>query len=921
MTRLIQFANNATSKLVASLSAVGTSISVIPGDGAKFPTLSAGQYFMATLVKSDGTKEVVKVTARTTDTLTVVRAAEAVGGVQTAYSFSSADRIELRLTAGELSTELDRLDRHALTGVLNKSANYTAVEDDVSTLVRVDSTSGQKTITLPLISALTDDFIIAVSKISSDLNAVYIAGSGGNTINGATPYALVSQWQGAWLVADRSTNTWTAVSSGVGTSFVFVDKFTGTGAQTAFTLSAGVYSSNQVEVTISGVTQNPEVNYTASGTTLTFTTAPPLGLVILARYTQSAPQVSSGTCTIEKQTATASQTGFALANGYIPGSNTMQVFVNGLLLASGTDYTEAGPNSVVFASGLTFGDEVQFVVYGQAVGVADASNVGYLPAGTGAVATDVQSKLRESVSVLDFGAVGDGVTDDTAAFTNAASAAGTKWVFVPSALYKITGTVTGNFYSTGTATIVTGTVKSIYDLPSRVNKARHPSGTNTILGDGSLDDVNLTGTIGYRNTAIGVNALRDVSTAGSAGGSNTATGFSAGIYNTTGSGNCSYGGFALGGVTTADHNNAFGYQSQASANGVQNNSFGFRTLYSLLTGNNNVAFGESALYSMTSGDANTFAGAFAGYSKASGNNNTAFGYQAQYTATTATGNTSVGYKSLFGGNNDSNSAFGYEANTNGGGGQCSSFGYQAHYRLTSGAYNSSFGWLSGFNITTGSSNTTMGQQSGVNISTGSQNACFGDSAGFGLATSSNNVAIGSATLTNLDGGNNTAVGFSAAALGAPQTWSNTTSLGYQAAPTGSNQVTLGNASVATLRCQVTTITALSDQRDKDQITPLEVPDAFLDEVLIATWVWNIRTPEGHEPSSRNGSRDLGVISQQLLALQKKHGVEWLGLVDESNPDRLEATPGKLLYPLIQKVQRQSALIASMEARLAALEAK
>jgi len=48
-----------------------------------------------------------------------------------------------------------------------------------------------------------------------------------------------------------------------------------------------------------------------------------------------------------------------------------------------------------------------------------ASLVGYLPAGTGAVATDVQSKLRESVSVFDFGAVGDwnGVTgtDDTAA--------------------------------------------------------------------------------------------------------------------------------------------------------------------------------------------------------------------------------------------------------------------------------------------------------------------------------------------------------------------------------------------------------------------------------------------------------------------------------------------------------------------------
>ena len=44
-----------------------------------------------------------------------------------------------------------------------------------------------------------------------------------------------------------------------------------------------------------------------------------------------------------------------------------------------------------------------------------SSTVAYTPAGTGAVATTVQTKLRESVSVLDFGAVGDGVTDDTAA--------------------------------------------------------------------------------------------------------------------------------------------------------------------------------------------------------------------------------------------------------------------------------------------------------------------------------------------------------------------------------------------------------------------------------------------------------------------------------------------------------------------------
>ena len=57
---------------------------------------------------------------------------------------------------------------------------------------------------------------------------------------------------------------------------------------------------------------------------------------------------------------------------------------------------------------------------------AGGSLVNTIASGTGAVSRAVQDILRESVSVKGFGAVGDGVTDDTAAFTAAMASLGAK---------------------------------------------------------------------------------------------------------------------------------------------------------------------------------------------------------------------------------------------------------------------------------------------------------------------------------------------------------------------------------------------------------------------------------------------------------------------------------------------------------------
>lgn len=75
-----------------------------------------------------------------------------------------------------------------------------------------------------------------------------------------------------------------------------------------------------------------------------------------------------------------------------------------------------------------------------------SSTIGFIQASIGAVKRTVQDKLRETISVKDFGAKGDDATDDVAAFQAAASyiASSTKGVnlYVPAGTYRLSNTVT-----------------------------------------------------------------------------------------------------------------------------------------------------------------------------------------------------------------------------------------------------------------------------------------------------------------------------------------------------------------------------------------------------------------------------------------------------------------------------------------------
>jgi len=91
----VKVTNNGFSTLASGINNSVTTIALASGEGARFPNPSSPDVFYATLIDTSNNLEVVKVTARSTDSLTVVRAQDNTS----ARAFSTGDRFELRPVA------------------------------------------------------------------------------------------------------------------------------------------------------------------------------------------------------------------------------------------------------------------------------------------------------------------------------------------------------------------------------------------------------------------------------------------------------------------------------------------------------------------------------------------------------------------------------------------------------------------------------------------------------------------------------------------------------------------------------------------------------------------------------------------------------------------------------------------------------
>jgi hypothetical protein len=91
----IKVTNNAFGALTAGITTGDTTIVLGAGEGVRFPALGSGDFFFGTLIDTGNNLEIVRVTARSVDTMTIVRGQDGT----TARAFSAGDRFELRPTA------------------------------------------------------------------------------------------------------------------------------------------------------------------------------------------------------------------------------------------------------------------------------------------------------------------------------------------------------------------------------------------------------------------------------------------------------------------------------------------------------------------------------------------------------------------------------------------------------------------------------------------------------------------------------------------------------------------------------------------------------------------------------------------------------------------------------------------------------
>jgi hypothetical protein len=111
------------------------------------------------------------------------------------------------------------------------------------------------------------------------------------------------------------------------------------------------------------------------------------------------------------------------------------IFINGVYQEKDS-YTLAG-NTITFSIAPPLSSSIEILTNETGViNSGNANDISYTLTAPGATLQSVQTKLEQYISVKDFGAVGDGVADDSTAINNALANGG--YIYFPAGTYKVT---------------------------------------------------------------------------------------------------------------------------------------------------------------------------------------------------------------------------------------------------------------------------------------------------------------------------------------------------------------------------------------------------------------------------------------------------------------------------------------------------
>jgi hypothetical protein len=211
----------------------------------------------------------------------------------------------------------------------------------------------------------------------------------------------------------------------------------------------------------------------------------------------------------------------------------------------------------------------------------------------------------------------------------------------------------------------------------------------------------------------------------------------------------------------------------------------------------------------------------------------------------------------------------------------------------------------------GLSHTAIGYGAMELSTTGTGHVAIGNNALKNIAGTNFATAVGYGTGSNVTTGGLSSTFIGNGAGNGVTTGTQNTCIGYLANPssaTVSYEFTLGYTDITTLRCNVTSITSLSDARDKTDIIDTPYGLDFINTLQPRQFKWDTR-----DGNIKDGKIEQGFIAQELLEAAGVNKAK-LNLVLEENPNKLEASAGNLIPVLVKAIQELTARVAELESK-------